>query len=145
MTRSKEPCKESLNDSCKSILLTGCAGFIGSNLVEGCLKKGWDVAGIDNLSNGLDAMADPIRVMDLPGSYMFVQADINDTAALVGYFAGCDTVFHLAALPRVSFSVDNPIESHYANSRGTLSVLEAARQAGVKRVVFSCSSFDLFP
>jgi nucleoside-diphosphate-sugar epimerase len=122
------------------VALTGSAGFVGSNLVEACLKKGWDVLGIDNLSTGYSEMADPIRVMDLPGSYSFLKLDINNTEALKTAFAGREVVFHLAALPRVSFSIDSPLEANMANIDGTLSVLEAARQSGVKRVIFSCSS-----
>lgn len=122
------------------VAITGSAGFIGSNLVEGCLKKGWTVIGVDNLSTGFDEMADPIRVMELPGHYMFSRLDITKTDSLAQVFRGCDVVFHLAALPRVSFSIDEPMQADFANTHGTLSVLEAARQAGVKRVVFSCSS-----
>lgn len=122
------------------VAITGSAGFIGSNLVEGCLRKGWTVVGVDNLSTGFDEMADPMRVMELPGHYMFIKLDITDTVKLAEVFDGCEVVFHLAALPRVSFSIDEPMAADFANTHGTLSVLEAARQAEVKRVVFSCSS-----
>jgi len=122
------------------IAVTGSAGFIGSNLVDACLACEWDVVGIDNLSTGFDDMADPIRVAHLPGHYMFAKMDINDTDLLAQRFDNCEVVFHLAALPRVSFSIDHPLEADYANVHGTLSVLEAARKAGVKRVVFSSSS-----
>jgi len=122
------------------VAITGSAGFIGSNLVEACLRKEWDVVGVDNLSTGYDDMADPTRIMELPGHYMFRNLDITATDELTKAFEGCDIVFHLAALPRVSFSIDEPMKADYANTHGTLSVLEASRQAGVKRVVFSCSS-----
>jgi len=122
------------------VAITGSAGFIGSNLVEGCLKKGWHVVGIDNFATGHVEMAEPARVMDLPGRYTFFRRDITDTDSLALVFHGCDVVFHLAALPRVSFSIDEPMAADYANAHGTLSVLEAARKAGVGRVVFSCSS-----
>lgn len=122
------------------VAITGAAGFIGSNLVSACLSKGWDVVGIDNLSTGFDEMADPIRVANLPGHYMFMNLDVTKTKELATTISGCDVLFHLAALPRVSFSIDFPMEADYANSHGTLSVLEASRQANVKRVVFSCSS-----
>jgi len=122
------------------VAITGNAGFIGSNLVEACLRKGWCVVGLDNLSAGSDEMADPIRVIDLPGHYMFKRMDINDTEELADAFHGCEVVFHLAALPRVSYSIDEPLKADYANTHGTLSVLEAARKAKVRRVVFSCSS-----
>lgn len=122
------------------VAITGSAGFIGSNLVEACLKKGWDVTAIDNFSTGIREMADPERVRHLHGNYVFYDQDINDTARMKDVFQGCDVVFHLAALPRVSFSIDHPLEADYANVHGTLSVLEAARGVGARRVVFSCSS-----
>jgi len=122
------------------VVITGSAGFIGSNLVEACLKKGWDVVGIDNLSGGSDEMADPVRVAHLPGHYMFLKEDMNNTDKMTNIFLDIDVVFLLAALPRVSFSTDFPIESHHNNATGTLSVLEAARKANVKRVVYSASS-----
>ncbi len=124
----------------KKVAITGSAGFIGSNLVEGCLNKNWEVLGIDNFSTGYRDMAESDRVSDLPGRYRFVEEDIGNTNELIKIFDGCETVFHLAALPRVSFSIDSPLEAHIANSLGTLSVLEASRIAKVKRVVFSCSS-----
>ena len=122
------------------VAVTGSAGFIGANLIEACLGESWDVVGIDNFANGLKEMADPGRVSHLPGGYWFIRADICDTEAMIKAFSGCDVVFHLAALPRVSFSIDQPIVANEANISGTLSVLEAARNAGVKRVIFSCSS-----
>lgn len=122
------------------VAITGSAGFIGSNLAEACLKKGWEVIGIDNFATGFREMADSSRVGHLPGSYTFKEADISNTASLKEIVMGCEVIFHLAALPRVSFSIDQPMDANYANIDGTLSVLEAARQAGVKRVVFSCSS-----
>lgn len=122
------------------VAITGSAGFIGSNLVEACLIKGWDVVGVDDLSTGLDEMADPIRVMSFPGHYAFRRLSIVETEELTNAFKDCEVVFHLAALPRVSFSIDEPMKANFANVDGTLSVLEAARHAGVRRVVFSCSS-----
>ncbi len=122
------------------VAITGSAGFLGSNLVEGCLSKGWEVIGIDNLSTGFSEMADESRVKHLPGKYKFVKLDITSTTGLSLELSGCDVVFHLAALPRVSFSIDEPMKADFANNHGTLSVLEASRRARVKRVVFSCSS-----
>ena len=123
----------------KSVLITGSSGFIGANLTEACLKKGYDVLGVDNLSGSKYEMADPCRYNG-PGLYAFKKMDINETEKLTELMKGREIVFHLAALPRVSFSTDYPLESHQANTNGTLSVLEAARQSGVKRVIFSCSS-----
>lgn len=122
------------------VAITGSAGFIGSNLVEACLDKGWHVVAIDNFATGFPFMADPARLLDRNGSYHFIELDINDTHELHRAILGCEVVFHLAALPRVSFSIDHPLDADYANTHGTLSVLEAARHSGVRRVVFSCSS-----
>jgi nucleoside-diphosphate-sugar epimerase len=122
------------------VAITGSAGFIGSNLVEACLKKGWDVVGIDNLSTGLLSMTHPLRLADFPGKYKFYELDINNNTRLTNALYDREIIFHLAALPRVSFSIDHPLEADHANTHGTLSVLEAARKSGVRRVVFSCSS-----
>ena len=121
------------------VAITGSAGFIGSNLVEACLLKGWDVIGIDNLSTGFLEMTNANRFGG-SGKYQWCDLDVNDTSELYHAFLGYDVVFHLAALARVPFSIDHPLEANMANITGTLSVLEAARTAGVKRVVFSCSS-----
>jgi UDP-N-acetylglucosamine 4-epimerase len=122
------------------VSIVGSAGFVGSNLVEACMRKKWSVVGVDNFATGSRYMADPNRLLDLPGSYKFVELDMCDTYNLFRAFLGCEVVFLLAALPRVSFSIDHPLDANKANIEGVLSVLEASRQAGVKRVVFSCSS-----
>lgn len=122
------------------VVISGSAGFIGSNLVEACLLKNWEVLGIDNFSTGDKDMANPKRVAHLPGKYSFKKLDVNNTKKLQKVISGYDVFFHLAALPRVSYSVEFPIEANNANINGTLSVLEACRLSGIKRVVFSCSS-----
>lgn len=122
------------------VVITGSAGFIGSNLVDKCLDLGWNVRGIDNFATGYREMADPVRLANKKGKYSFVEADITDVDRMTELFVGREVVFHLAALPRVSFSIDHPLKADYANIYGTLSVLEAARKAGIRRVVFSCSS-----
>lgn len=124
------------------VAITGCGGFIGSNLAEACLRRGWDVIGIDNLSTGMKEVADPMRFIDLPGRYTFIQKDINETEYLIDIFKSHQTeiIFHLAALPRVQYSTDFPIESNMNNICGTLSVLQAAEKAGARRVVYSASS-----
>ena len=121
------------------VLITGVGGFIASNLATKCMSLGWEIIGVDDLSTGHMEMASPMRYTG-PGYYSFKKMDINDTKLLTELARGCDVIFHLAALPRVSFSVDHPLESHQANATGTLSVLEAARKSDVKRVIFSCSS-----
>lgn len=124
------------------VAITGSAGFIGSNLVEACLRKGWDVLGIDNFSGGSAEMSKPERYSNLLGKYKFYEADVCETEYFIGLIEKHNTeiIFHLAALPRVSFSTDHPLESNYNNINGTLSVLEAAKKVGIKRVVYSASS-----
>ena len=123
----------------KRAVITGSAGFLGSNLTKKCLDMGWEVYGIDNFSGSERKMASPERYNNNP-RYNFNEADILNTKLLIDIFRGADTIFHLAALPRVQFSTDYPIEANNANINGTLSVLEAARHARVKRVVYSASS-----
>ena len=113
-------------------LVTGGAGFIGSNLVEALLAEGHTVRVLDNLSTG--------KRERLPSSVEFVQADFTKLDEIRTAFEGIDGVFHVGALPRIPFSIDHPIESAQANMMGTLNVLVAARDAKVKRVVYSASS-----
>jgi len=122
------------------IVITGSAGFIGSNATEACLRKGWTVLGIDNFATGHEEMSNPERVKGLGGEYSFVKMDVNETEKLAEVMQGYDVCLHFAAKPRVSYSVEFPIESNRANADGTLSVLEAAKRSGIQRVVFSCSS-----
>lgn len=114
-------------------LVTGGAGFIGTNLTIELLKQGHQVRIFDNYAGGKM----PERVQ--PG-VEYVEGDIRNRAALDGAMQGIDGVFHMAALPRVTYSVENPELTHDVNVNGTLNVLLAARDAGVKRVVFSSSS-----
>lgn len=113
-------------------LVTGGAGFIGSNLVSRLLKDGHRVRVIDNLSTG--------KRERVPAEAEFVLADFSKLDEIKPHFAGLDGVFHVGALPRIPFSVEFPIESAQANIFGTLNVLVTARDAGVKRVVYSASS-----
>jgi nucleoside-diphosphate-sugar epimerase len=113
-------------------LVTGGAGFIGSHITETLLKAGHSVVIIDNLSTGE-------RERVAPGAH-FVEADMTNLESIKSHFAGVDGVFHCAALPRVVFSIEDPLTSHQANINGTLNVLLAARDAGVKRFVYSASS-----
>ena len=119
----------------RQCLVTGGAGFIGSHLVEQLLCDGWKVRVLDNLSTGkainLKSLAQPID---------FIQGSINDQSVLRPAIAGCDAVFHLAALPSVARSLVDPMTTHDVCATGTLSVLDAARQMGVRRVVYAASS-----
>jgi nucleoside-diphosphate-sugar epimerase len=116
-------------------LVTGGAGFIGSHLVEALVGRGEEVVVLDDLSTGsrdnLAAFADQIRM---------VEGSIVDPDACAEATAGVDFVLHQAALGSVPRSVADPVTTHDANLTGTLNVLVAARDAGVRRVVYAASS-----
>jgi nucleoside-diphosphate-sugar epimerase len=116
-------------------IVTGGAGFIGSHLVERLLRDGGRVRVIDNLSTGKRE-----NLAHLKGDLEFHQTSITDFAALKPIFKGADYVFHQAALPSVPRSIDDPLGTHEYNVTGTLNVLLAARDAGVKRVIYAASS-----
>lgn len=113
-------------------LVTGGAGFIGSHLVEELLRRGETVRVLDNFSTGLRA--------NVPAGVDVVDGDVADEAVAVRAVAGCDYVLHEAAIPSVPRSVAEPLATHRANVDGTVCILVAARDAGVKRVVFAGSS-----
>ncbi|MBN2304476.1 MAG: SDR family oxidoreductase [Anaerolineae bacterium] len=119
----------------KTYLITGGAGFIGSHMVDALLKNGHIVRVVDNFSTGkhenLAHVADQIDLREI---------SITDQDALADAMQGVDYVFHIAALPSVPRSVKDPIGSNDHNVNGTLNVLVTARDAGVKRVVYSASS-----
>jgi UDP-glucose 4-epimerase len=117
------------------VLITGISGFIGSSLARGLLAEGATVRGIDNLSTGNPANLDEIR-----SQVDFREADILDAAAMDDACQGVDYVFHQAAIPSVPKSVVDPIGTNGPNLNGTLIVLEAARKAGVKRLMYAASS-----
>lgn len=116
-------------------LVTGGAGFIGSHIVEALVKAGETVRVVDNFATGRPENIAPFR-----DQITFYEVDITDRAALDEPFEGVDYVLHQAAIPSVPRSVDDPIGTHDANVNGTLHVLDAARMAGVKRVVYAASS-----
>ncbi len=116
-------------------LITGIAGFIGSTLAHRLVAQGHEVCGVDNLSTGrLENLADIRNQID------FVEGDIQDLPLLHEVFQGADFVLHQAALASVPRSVKDPLSSHESNVNGTLNVLLAARDAGVKRLVYAASS-----
>jgi nucleoside-diphosphate-sugar epimerase len=119
----------------ETYLVTGGAGFIGSHIVETLVKAGEEVRVIDNFATGRPSNIAPFR-----DQITFYEVDITDRAVLDDPFDGVDYVLHEAAIPSVPRSVDDPLGTHNANVNGTLNVLEAARQAGVKRVVYAASS-----
>jgi UDP-glucose 4-epimerase len=117
------------------ILITGGAGFIGSHLAEALVAQGDDVTVYDNLSTGYEHNLEHIR-----GGVKFVKGDLRDPSALASAMSGQEYVLHEAALASVPRSVADPLSSHENNATGTLNVLVAARDAGVKRVVYAGSS-----
>ncbi len=116
-------------------LVTGAAGFIGSNIVEELVRRGERVRALDNLSTGRLSNIEPFL-----DRIDFTQGDVADSDALSALLAGVDYVLHQAALPSVPRSVADPLASHEANATGTLKLLLAARDAGVKKVVYASSS-----
>lgn len=113
-------------------LVTGGAGFIGSHLAEALLAQGHTVRILDNLSTG--------KRENIPAGAQLFEADFCELEAIRPAFEGVEGVFHVGALPRVPFSIAQPVESAKNNIMGTLNVLVAARDAKVKRVVYSASS-----
>lgn len=116
-----------------TILVTGGAGFIGSNLVHALCAGGHSVRVLDNLSTGHQSNLDGLDVD-------FCEADLRDADAVRSVVQGASTVFHLAALPSVERSVREPISTHDVNVNGTLTLLNAARNESVDRFVLSSSS-----
>jgi UDP-glucose 4-epimerase len=125
-------------------LVTGAAGFIGSNLVDRLLAEGHHVVAVDDLSHG--RLANLAQARDFAGRrFSFVRGDITDTGlpALVAA-AEPEVVFHLAAQMDVRASVRDPLEDARLNVLGTINVLEAARLAGVRKVVFTSSGGSIY-
>src|SRR6185295_15776847 len=115
-------------------VVTGGAGFIGSAVVRTLLERG-RVAVIDNLLTGNEANLKEVR-----GQIEFHNVDIRNASALGPVVRGADTVFHLAAIPSVPRSIDDPVPSHEVNIDGTFNVLRAAVEQKVRRVVYAASS-----
>jgi nucleoside-diphosphate-sugar epimerase len=113
-------------------LVTGGAGFIGSNLADELIRRGHEVIIIDNLTTGKAENVNP--------EAEFHKVDIRNFDEIKPFFVGVDYVFHLAAFPRVQPSIEDPATSNDINLNGTLNVLMAARDAKVKKLVYSASS-----
>jgi nucleoside-diphosphate-sugar epimerase len=114
-------------------LITGGAGFIGTNLVKQLLAEGHQVRVLDNFSAGRF----PERIQS---GAEYIEGDIRNLEDVKKACIGTEGIFHLAAVPRVLYSVEHPAETHEVNVNGTFNVLLAARDSGVKRVVFATSS-----
>lgn len=113
-------------------VVTGGAGFIGSHLVNGLIEAGWDVHVIDNYAGGKF----PERVN---ARATYHELDVRATDEIQKVMEGADVVFHTAALPRVQYSIEHPVETTDVNVNGTVSVLTASARAKVRRVVYSAS------
>jgi nucleoside-diphosphate-sugar epimerase len=116
----------------KKVIVTGGAGFIGSNLVDALIEKGFNVHVIDNLSAGKKENVNKEAKLHI--------ADIRNLDDILPIIKGAEYVFHLAALPRVQFSIENPAQTNDVNVGGTLNVLIASQKAKVKKVIYSASS-----
>ncbi len=122
----------------KQILITGVAGFIGSNLAEALLKKGYKVSGIDNLSTGKKENIEEIQ-QQFPG-FKFTEGDIRNADLLNEVIPGHDIILHQAALGSVPRSIKDPATTIDVNITGTTNVFYAAYKHNVKRVVYAASS-----
>ena len=124
-------------------LVTGCAGFIGSNLIEALLKENQRVIGLDNFSTGFQHNLDQVEAAVGPAKwsgFRFIKGDIRSLETCREACKGVDYVLHEAALGSVPRSIDDPIASHESNVTGFLNMLVAARDAKVKRFVYAASS-----
>jgi UDP-N-acetylglucosamine/UDP-N-acetylgalactosamine 4-epimerase len=124
-------------------LLTGAAGFIGSNLLQSLLEEDQQVVGLDDLSTGKRANLDEVREIVGPGRwarFRFVEGDVASPEVCRDAVARADVVLHQAALGSVPRSIEEPLVSNAANVTGHLALLEAARRAGVRRFVYASSS-----
>ncbi len=116
-------------------LVTGGAGFIGSNLADELIRNGAKVTIVDDLSTGYRE-----NLEEISGPFEFVEADLNDESKVVHALEGVDVVFHQAALPSVPRSVKDPVETHNACVNATFKLLVQARNAGVRRFIYAASS-----
>jgi nucleoside-diphosphate-sugar epimerase len=122
----------------KTVLITGAAGFIGSNLSKHLAGIGWNVVGVDNLRSGRESNIDNIK-----NNFLFYNANILDDNKMNEIFknhSNIEQIIHLAAIPRVSYSVENPLETNDTNVTGTLKILDLARKYYIKKVIFASSS-----
>ena len=118
-----------------SCLVTGGAGFIGSHLVDALLAAGWSCRVLDNFSTG-----SPRNLSHILDQVELIEGDIRDLETVRRAVNGMEVVFHQAALPSVPRSINDPLTTHAVNATGTLNVLSAARESGVRRVVYASSS-----
>lgn len=135
--------QKTIRSNPKTWLVTGCAGFIGSNLLEQLLKLGQTVVGLDNFSTGKQRNLDEVQVLvskEQWTCFRFIEGDIRDIETCRLACCNVDYVLHQAALGSVPRSIDDPITSNASNVTGFLNMLVAARDANVKRFVYAASS-----
>jgi len=143
MSSAYEALKLELRDNPKTWLVTGCAGFIGSNLLEHLLELDQAVVGLDNFATGKRKNLDEVRSLvssERWGRFRFIEGDVRDKEACGKSCDGVDYVLHQAALGSVPRSIADPVTSTECNINGTLNMLVAARDARVKRFVYASSS-----
>lgn len=124
-------------------LVTGCAGFIGSNILEYLLRNDQTVVGLDNFATGFQHNLDEVRKLvgeEKWQKFSFIQGDIRDFATCLKASNGVNVIIHQAALGSVPRSINDPITSHDVNVTGFVNLLKAAVDNGVKRVVYASSS-----
>ena len=119
----------------RKFLVTGGAGFIGSHIAEALIERGDAVRVLDNLSTGDRANLEPFGA-----SIEFIEGDLIDPDAVAAAVEGVDCIFHEAALPSVPRSLEFPLDTNAACVTGTVTLLDAARRAGVRRLVYAASS-----
>src|SRR5687767_7483528 len=117
------------------VLVTGGAGFIGSNLADELIRQGARVRIVDNFVTG-----NRENLGEIAGDFDFIEGDLNDDDALSRAIEDVEIVFHQAALPSVPRSVDNPKETHQACVNATFNLLVKAKESGVRRVIYAASS-----
>jgi UDP-N-acetylglucosamine 4-epimerase len=137
-----ETTRDSLRANPRVWLVTGAAGFIGSNLAQELLSLGQEVVGLDNFATGHQANVDAVIASNTGSAerFRFIEGDIRDGAACASACKGVDYVLHQAALASVPRSIKDPVSSTQVNVDGFLNVLVAARDAGATRVVYASSS-----
>ena len=138
-----EQAQQKLTENPKTWLITGCAGFIGSNLLEHLLKLDQVVVGLDNFSTGKQQNLDEVRSLasrEQWANFKFVEGDICDQETCQKVCQGVDYVLHQAALGSVPRSIADPLTSHASNVTGQLNMLVAARDQKVQRIVYAASS-----
>ena len=126
----------------KKILITGVAGFIGSHLLDRALGEDYRVIGVDNFLTGRMSNIDAVlsHHADVADRFELYRDDIRDLDRMVRLAAGCDFIFHEAAIGSVPWSIQDPLLTHHTNLTGFVNILEAAKANGIKRVVYASSS-----